>query len=323
MFSSDQTENITLSMIKVERLTKKYAGVTAISNLSFEVEKGEIVGFLGPNGAGKSTTMRILSSFLPATSGFAAIANYDVFRDSLKARAHLGYLPENVPLYNDMRVNEYLRYRGSLKGLSGRKLRDRVGKVKELCNVKEVENKLIGSLSKGYRQRVGLAETLIHEPDLLILDEPTIGLDPHQIRQVRELIKSLGTRHTILLSTHILSEVEMTCSRVIIINQGQIQASDSPENLVAQIRTSGVIKLEAKTNGDEALIRLQEIPGVKSVAVLEEESWQRFSIRVEANADPREAIYQLAVERRWIVRELTQERATLEDAFVELTHVDE
>ena len=162
-------------MIKVERLTKKYAGVTAISNLSFEVEKGEIVGFLGPNGAGKSTTMRILSSFLPATSGFAAIANYDVFRDSLKARAHLGYLPENVPLYNDMRVNEYLRYRGSLKGLSGRKLRDRVGKVKELCNVKEVENKLIGSLSKGYRQRVGLAETLIHEPDLLILDEPTIG----------------------------------------------------------------------------------------------------------------------------------------------------
>jgi ABC-2 type transport system ATP-binding protein len=310
-------------MIKVERLTKKYAGVTAISNLSFEVEKGEIVGFLGPNGAGKSTTMRILSSFLPATSGFAAIANYDVFKDSLKARAHLGYLPENVPLYNDMRVNEYLRYRGSLKGLSGRKLRDRVGKVKELCNVKEVENKLIGSLSKGFRQRVGLAETLIHEPDLLILDEPTIGLDPHQIRQVRELIKSLGTRHTILLSTHILSEVEMTCSRVIIINQGQIQASDTPENLVAQIRTSGVIKLEAKIKGDEALTRLREIPGVKSVTVLEEESWQRFSIRVEANADPREAIYQLAVERRWIVRELTQERATLEDAFVELTHVDE
>ena len=165
-------------MIKVEQLTKKYPGVVAIQDLSFEVDKGEIVGFLGPNGAGKSTTMRILSSFMPATSGRAYIAGHDVFRDSLKARRHLGYLPESVPLYGDMRVNEYLRYRGSLKGLSGRKLRSRADAVKELCSVKEVENKLIASLSKGYRQRVGLAEALIHEPDLLILDEPTIGLDP-------------------------------------------------------------------------------------------------------------------------------------------------
>jgi ABC-2 type transport system ATP-binding protein len=309
-------------MIKVERLTKKFAGVTAICDLSFEVAKGEIVGFLGPNGAGKSTTMRILSSFLPATSGFASIANYDVFRESLKARAHLGYLPENVPLYNDMRVTEYLRYRGSLKGLRGRKLRERVGTVKELCNVKDVENKLIASLSKGYRQRVGLAEALVHEPDLLILDEPTIGLDPNQIRQVRELIKSLGARHTILLSTHILSEVEMTCSRVIIIHQGRIQASDTPENLVAQIRTSGLVKLEAKTKNDDALASLRKIAGIKSVVVVEEDGWQRFSIRVEADADPREAIYRLAVDRHWILRELTQERATLEDAFVELTQTD-
>jgi ABC-2 type transport system ATP-binding protein len=184
-------------MIKVEQLTKKYSGVTAISDLSFEVGKGEIVGFLGPNGAGKSTTMRILSSFMPATSGRASIAGHDVFSDSLKARMHLGYLPESVPLYGDMRVSEYLRYRGSLKGLSGKKLRNRVDVVKELCSVKDVENKLIATLSKGYRQRVGLAEALVHEPDLLILDEPTIGLDPNQIRQVRELIKSLGERHTI------------------------------------------------------------------------------------------------------------------------------
>ena len=175
-------------MIKVEQLTKKYSGVTAISDLSFEVGKGEIVGFLGPNGAGKSTTMRILSSFMPATSGRALIAGHDVFRDSLKARMHLGYLPESVPLYGDMRVSEYLRYRGSLKGLGGKKLRNRVNVVKELCSVKEVENKLIATLSKGYRQRVGLADALVHDPDLLILDEPTIGLDPNQIRQVRELI---------------------------------------------------------------------------------------------------------------------------------------
>jgi ABC-2 type transport system ATP-binding protein len=322
MFGSTQAESTTFFMIKVERLTKKFAGVTAIRNLSFEVAKGEIVGFLGPNGAGKSTTMRILSSFMPATSGFASIANYDVFNESLKARAHLGYLPENVPLYGDMRVGEYLRYRGSLKGLHGKRLRHRVGTVKELCSVKEVENRLIGNLSKGYRQRVGLAEALIHEPDLLILDEPTIGLDPNQIRQVRELIKSLGERHTILLSTHILSEVEMTCTRVIIINRGTIEASDTPENLVAQIRTSGTIRLEATTGRDDPVSWIEKIPGVKNVAATDEDGWRRCSIRVEAKSDPREAIFRLAVDRQWVVRELTQERATLEDAFVELTHND-
>src|SRR6478736_10019024 len=257
-------------MINVEHLTKKYSGVTAISDLSFEVGKGEIVGFLGPNGAGKSTTMRILSSFMPATSGRASIAGHDVFRDSLKARMHLGYLPESVPLYGDMRVSEYLRYRGSLKGLGGKKLRNRVNVVKELCSVREVENKLISTLSKGYRQRVGLAEALIHEPDLLILDEPTIGLDPNQIRHVRELIKSLGKRHTILLSTHILSEVEVTCSRVIIIHRGKIEASDTPENLVRRIRTSGTVRAELRTGSDNPVEMLEKIAGVKSVAIHQE-----------------------------------------------------
>src|SRR5215469_3722104 len=310
-------------MIKVEQLTKKYPGVTAISDLSFEVGKGEIVGFLGPNGAGKSTTMRILSSFMPATSGRASIAGHDVFSDSLRARMHLGYLPESVPLYGDMRVSEYLRYRGSLKGLSGKKLRNRVEVVKELCSVKDVENQLIATLSKGYRQRVGLAEALVHEPDLLILDEPTIGLDPNQIRQVRELIKSLGERHTILLSTHILSEVEMTCSRVIIIHRGKIEASDTPENLVGQIRTSGTVKVEAKTGGDDPVQMIEKIPGVKNVSVNMEDGWQQCSIRVEANSDLREAIFRLAIERHWVVREMTQERATLEDVFVELTQADD
>ncbi len=226
-------------MIKVESLTKRYGGFTAIDNISFEVGKGEIVGFLGPNGAGKSTTMRILSSFMPATSGRASIAGFDVFEKSLEARAHLGYLPENVPLYTDMRVTEYLNYRAALKGVRGRRLKERVGDVMELCSLTDVQNKIIGTLSKGYRQRVGLADALVHDPDLLILDEPTIGLDPNQIRQVRELIRNLGKHHTILISTHILPEVEMTCSRVIIINKGRIEASDTPKNLVDRIRTSG------------------------------------------------------------------------------------
>src|SRR5215469_13988073 len=311
-----------MSMIKVEHLTKQYAGIVAVKEINFEVARGEIVGFLGPNGAGKSTTMRILASYLPPTSGRAIVAGFDVFKDSLKARRRLGYLAENVPLYHDMRVDEYLRYRGTLKGLSGRKLAGRLGTTKELCGLKEVGRKKIAGLSKGFRQRVGLAEAMIHEPELLILDEPTIGLDPNQIRQVRELIKSLGERHTILLSTHILSEVEMTCSRVIIINQGKIEASDTPENLVGQIRTSGTIRLEATTGSDNPVPWIEKLPGVKSVATVEEDGWQRCSIRVEARSDLREEIFNLAVERKWIIRELSKERATLEDVFVELMHTE-
>jgi gliding motility-associated transport system ATP-binding protein len=309
-------------MIKVEQLTKKYAGVRGIDQISFEVGKGEIVGFLGPNGAGKTTTMRILASYMPASSGRAWIAGFDVFSQSLSARRHLGYLPENVPLYHDMRVNEYLRYRGALKGLSGRRLKSRLGTIKELCGLSEVGRKKIGGLSKGFRQRVGLAEAMIHEPDLLILDEPTIGLDPNQIRQVRELIKSLGERHTILLSTHILSEVEATCSRVIIINRGHIEASDTPENLVNQLRTSGLLRLEMKCESEDPVSYLSEIAGVREVRTVADGEWRCFEIRVEANCDPREEVFRLAVGRKWVIRELSKERATLEDAFVELTHTD-
>ena len=309
-------------MIKVEQLTKKYAGVTGIDQISFEVGKGEIVGFLGPNGAGKTTTMRILASYMPASSGRATVAGFDVFSESLKARRHLGYLPESVPLYHDMRVNEYLRYRGALKALSGKRLKNRIGVIKELCGLREVGRKKIAGLSKGFRQRVGLAEAMIHEPDLLILDEPTIGLDPNQIRQVRELIKSLGERHTILLSTHILSEVEATCSRVIIINRGRIEASDTPENLVNQLRTSGLLRLEVKSGSEDPVPHLEEIAGVREVRAVSNGEWRCFEIRIEANSDPREQIFQLAVRRQWVIRELSKERATLEDAFVELTHTD-
>ena len=281
------------------------------------------MGFLGPNGAGKTTTMRILASFMPATSGRATIAGFDVFEQSLQARAHLGYMPENVPLYNDMRVTEYLDYRAALKGVPHRRVTERVGDVKELCGLKEVERKLIGVLSKGYRQRVGLADALLHEPDLLILDEPTIGLDPNQIRLVRELIKNLGKQHTILLSTHILPEVEMTCSRVIIIHKGRIEACDTPENLLGKIRQAGGVILEAKVGPDNGAEELRKISGVRDVIVDADGDWKIFSLRVESGVDVREEIFRLAIDRRWTVRELTQRRATLEDVFVELTHPDE
>ena len=307
-------------MIKVQNLTKRYAGITAVDDLSFEVGKGEIVGFLGPNGAGKSTTMRILSSFMPATSGTASVAGFDVFENSLEARSHLGYMPENVALYTELRVREYLRYRGGIKGVGGRKLKERLGEVLDLCSLNDVENRIIGSLSKGYRQRVGLADALIHDPDLLILDEPTIGLDPNQIRHVRQLIKDLGRRHTILLSTHILPEVEMTCNRVIIIHKGKIQASDTPQNLLAQLRTAGGIRIEAQTGADNGVEMLSKVSGVKDVSAETDGGWSTFNLRVEANSDLREEVFRLAVERKWAVRELARRKATLEDVFVEITH---
>jgi len=310
-------------MIKVENLTKRYAGQTAIKDLNFEVGKGEIMGFLGPNGAGKTTTMRILASFMPPTAGRASIAGFDVFEQSLQARAHLGYMPEHVPLYNDMRVTEYLDYRAALKGVPYRRITERVGDVKELCGLKEVEKKLIGALSKGYRQRVGLADALLHEPDLLILDEPTIGLDPNQIRQVRELIKNLGKQHTILLSTHILPEVEMTCSRVIIIHKGRIEACDTPENLLGRIRQAGGVVVEAKVGNDKGADELKKISGVRDVTTEVDDDWKIFSLRVESGADVREEIFRLATARRWAVRELSQRRATLEDVFFEITHSDQ
>ncbi len=308
-------------MIKAQSLSKKYGGFEAISDLSFEVGKGEVVGFLGPNGAGKTTTMRILAGYLPPTSGTAFVAGYDVFEQSREARGCIGYMPENVPLYADMRVDEYLKYRAALKGVPGRKMKERLGDALDLCGLADVSRRIIGTLSKGYRQRVGLADALVHEPQLLILDEPTVGLDPNQIRQVRELIRNLGRRHTVLLSTHILPEVELTCSRVMIIHNGRIKASDSPTNLVTQLRAAGGVRVEVKTV--DAKADLVGVPGVREVILAEEDGdWRCYVLKTEPGTDVREAVALMAAKRGWILRELSQRRVTLEDVFVDLTQTD-
>ncbi len=311
-------------MIKVENLTKRYGSFTAVDGIDFEVQKGEIVGFLGPNGAGKSTTMKMLAGYLPPTSGRAEIAGFDVFTDSLRARERIGYTPENVPLPLDMRVFEYLRYRAALKGVPGRRLRERIGDVLELCGLTDVSRKIIAHLSKGYRQRVGLADSLVHEPDLLILDEPTIGLDPNQIRLIRNLIRNLRRHHTILLSTHILPEVEMLCSRVIIINRGRIEALDTPQNLRARLGQSGHILFDAVVpDARSAAGMLRNIEGVQTVSHRADGDWTVFTIEASEGHDPREALYSHAMDQKWRVREISRPPVSLEDVFAEVTSVEE
>ncbi|HEY8967410.1 MAG TPA: ATP-binding cassette domain-containing protein, partial [Candidatus Methylacidiphilales bacterium] len=296
------------------------AGFKAVRDISFHVNKGEIVGFLGPNGAGKSTTMKVLAGYLPPTDGRIRVAGYDVVADSLEVRRRVGYMPENVPLYTDMRVDEFLRFRAALKGVPSKRVKDRVEKVKELCNLKDVQRKIIGTLSKGYRQRVGLADAMVHDPDLLILDEPTIGLDPHQIRSVRELIRDLGQHHTILLSTHILSEVEATCNRVLILNRGKIEASDTPANLTRLVRGGGAVLLEVNPNGMLLKDAFGALPEVEEVEILAESGpWVSAKVYAKAGADLRDALYEVIRRNGWPLREMTRTKATLEDVFVELT----
>jgi ABC-2 type transport system ATP-binding protein len=308
-------------MIEVENLSKTYSGFRAVQGISFHVDKGEIVGFLGPNGAGKSTTMKVLAGYLPPTDGKIRIAGYDVVTDSIEVRKRIGYMPENVPLYTDMRVTEFLRFRAELKKVARRKIKERVELVKERTSLKDVENKIIGTLSKGYRQRVGLADAMVHDPDLLILDEPTIGLDPNQIRAVRDLIKELGKHHTILLSTHILSEVELTCSRVLVINRGRIEASDTPANLTKLVRGGGAIVLEVKAAGADVVARMKALPDVDDVEVLlpADEGWSHVKIFAKPGVDIREKVYDVVRKNNWLLRELSRVKATLEEAFIELT----
>lgn len=306
-------------MIQARELTKRYAGRTAVDRVSFEVGKGEIVGFLGPNGAGKSTTLRMLTCFLSASEGSATVAGYDIYEDSLEVRRRIGYMPENVPLYPDLRVGEYLRFRARLKGVGARACRAAVGEAMDICGLAAVERKPIATLSKGYRQRVGLADALVHKPELLILDEPTNGLDPGQIRQSRDLIRHLGERHTILISTHILSEVEMTCGRVIIIDRGRIRASDSPENLIRRLRRPGSILLEARAAAATASPKLAALEGVEEVSASEErDGWTTFSLTTDPLRDVRETVHALVVTEGWGLRELASRTASLEDAFVDL-----
>jgi ABC-2 type transport system ATP-binding protein len=312
------------AMIRVENLTKRYAGVTALGGVSFEVQPGEIVGFLGPNGAGKSTTMRILTGFIPASSGRVEVAGMDVFEHSLEVRRRIGYMPENNPLYVDMRVTEYLKFRAKLKDVPRADRRENINEVLKLCGLTDVQRRVIGHLSKGYRQRVGLADALLGEPDLLILDEPTIGLDPVQIRQVRQLIKDLGKRHTILLSTHILPEVEMTCNRVIIIHRGKILASDTPENLMRTLNAGGLIHVEVRGPGSDVQAKLSRVEGVEALtAKAGDDGLVRVEIVPEPGADPREEIYQIVASNGWTLRELSRARTTLEDIFVQITREED
>jgi ABC-2 type transport system ATP-binding protein len=306
-------------MIEVEHLTKRYGSRTAVDDLSFSVADGEIVGFLGPNGAGKSTTMRILACFLPPSGGRVCVDGLDVVRDSLEVRRRVGYMPESVPLYPEMRVREYIGYRARLKGVRGRRLGSRMDEVLALCGLQEAAGRIIGQLSKGFRQRVGLADALIHEPRLLILDEPSIGLDPNQIRDFRQLIRGLAHRHTVLLSSHILPEVETICQRVLIINRGRIVASDTPDQLAGMMLGHSSVVVELKAPEAEARAALSALNGVIAVQSTPVGHWVRFTCECGADADPREEVGELAHRHGWPVRELSTRRQNLEDVFVAMT----
>jgi ABC-2 type transport system ATP-binding protein len=311
-------------MITVKELTKRYARNTAVDHISFEVAKGQIVGFLGPNGAGKTTTMRMLTCFLTPTSGGATVAGFDVLEQPLEVKKRIGYLPETPPLYPEMETGEYLTFVGKLKGLSGVELRKRVDYVCDRCAVADVKNKLLGKLSKGYRQRVGLAQAIIHNPDVLILDEPTAGLDPKQINETRDLIKSLGGDHTIILSTHILPEVEQACEQVLIINKGKLIATDSVHNL--QNRARGAESMLVEVSGRNGSLdseavqrRLEQVSGVSRV-VAKQRHENRNSFEVESRKGfVRGDLARAIVESGWDLNELRSSAMSLEEVFLQLT----
>jgi ABC-2 type transport system ATP-binding protein len=312
-------------MIKVEGLTKRYARTVAVDNISFEVEKGQIVGFLGPNGAGKTTTMRVLTCFLPPTAGTANVAGFDVIENPLEVKRRIGYLPETPPLYPEMEVTEYLTFVGRLKGISSGDIRSRVDDVTGKCALGEVRTRLIGKLSKGFRQRVGLAQAIIHNPEVLILDEPTGGLDPKQIIEIRDLLKALAPDHTIILSTHILSEVEHSCERVIIISEGRLVAIDSVANLTNRLRGAEAVSVEVEPAGGrpapgEVQARLEQVPGVSRV-VAKEPRDGRFPFEVESlqGRHIRADLARSVVGAGWNLSELRPVGLSLEQIFLQLT----
>jgi len=310
-------------MIEVQELSKRYAGHTAVDNVSFTVGRGEIVGLLGPNGAGKSTIMRILSCYMPASSGTVRVAEYDVFTQADEVRRRIGYMPENNPLHREMRVREYLRFRACLKGLKRSRCRERADIVMEQCGLADVHRRIIGQLSKGYQQRVGLADALVHEPELIILDEPTIGLDPNQIRSVRQLIKDLGQKHTVLISTHILPEVEMTCSRVLILHQGHILAADTTENLQALMSHRGQVVAEIAAPMAELKSCWEQLPDVEHFDLSPAEGeYVRCVLIPRDSIDLRLQVFSIVSSRGWPLRELTRSRHSLEDIFVRVTRPD-
>jgi ABC-2 type transport system ATP-binding protein len=311
-------------VIEVLDLSKRYAGHTAVKGVSFTVHSGEIVGLLGPNGAGKSTILRVLACYMPATSGTVRVAGYDVFFQSHEVRKRIGYMPENNPLPLEMRVREYLRFRARLKGVPSGQLSDRVALVMEQCGLTDVNRSIIGQLSKGYRQRVGLAEALVHDPELIILDEPTIGLDPHQIREVRRLIKCLGQSHTVLLSTHLLPEVEMTCSRILILHEGRMLAADTPENLQNRFNGQGQVIAEIAAPYADLNDCWREMEWVEHFDVSPAEGeFFRCALTPRAGIDLRPMVFDAVRAHGWTLRELTRSRHTLEDIFVHVIRSDQ
>ena len=303
--------------IVVDKLTKRYGSLVAVDHISFEVAKGTILGFLGPNGAGKSTTIRMLTCYLPPTSGRAQVAGFDVFTQSMEVKKHIGYLPESAPLYTEMRVEEYLDFRGKLRGLDRETRRRRITQVAEKTWLKDRLRSVIGTLSKGYRQRVGIADALLHNPPVLVLDEPTVGLDPSQIREARNLIAELAGEHTVLLCTHILQEVEMVCQKVIIIGRGKILAQGTPEEL--KNRSGGNIRVEVRGPADQVRSALAALPGVEKVDTLQSGAVGSFLLFGKPGAEMREQIASLISQRGWSLRELRLESASLEEFFVRLT----
>jgi len=307
-------------MVEVKGLTKYYGEYAAIEDVSFRVEAGEILGFLGPNAAGKTTTMRIIAGFMPPTAGTARVCGIDVVEDSLNARKHLGYLPEQVPLYEDMSVREYLEFYAYVRGLPRAGIEERVEKVMADTSVTEYADTLIHKLSKGYRQRVGIAQAMVHEPDLLILDEPTVGLDPRQIVEVRDLIRGLKGAHTVILSTHILPEVQAVCDRVVIINDGRVVAVDTPEALMARLKQKEEVRIEVRGPAEEVKSALSGVPGVLNVTELEARGEVCvLSVEAEPDRDVREAAAALVVKRGWGLRELSPVAMSLEDVYIKLT----
>ncbi len=309
------------NVLEVENLSKNYSGHTAVRDISFRVKQGEIVGFLGPNGAGKSTTMKVIATFQPATRGSVRVAGHDVFHHPLAVQRSLGYMPENNPLPLEMRVREYLAFRAALRQLPKS---NRLDEVIEECGLKDVKRRIIGQLSKGYRQRVGLADALIHKPKLVILDEPTAGLDPNQIRSVRDLIKSLAPKITVLLSTHILPEVSLTCDRVIILNQGQILADEPTESLQRKFDQTADILVELRGPVEEMKNSLESIDGVTQISTQDcGDRFTQFTIKSTGNIDPRADISERARAGGWPLRELRRKDGSLEEIFAQLTHTSQ
>jgi ABC-2 type transport system ATP-binding protein len=310
-------------LIEVQHLTKRYGPVTAVNDVSFTVERGEILGFLGPNGAGKTTTMRVLTGYMPPSEGKAIVAGYDVLEQPIEAKRRTGYLPETPPLYPDMTVREYLTFVAKIKGVPRKESKSRIGEMMRKTRIDDVADRHCGKLSKGYRQRVGLAQAMLHNPDVLILDEPTAGLDPKQIIETRQLIKGLGGDHTIILSTHILPEVSQTCQRVVIINNGKVVAVDTPDNLTSRLRGSETMYLQVDAQGADAAGVLQRVAGVTRVAVADtKQQVVGFEIDSEKGHDVRRELAAAVVGRGWGLLEMRPMRMSLEEIFLHVTTED-